>query len=171
MAPYRLDASYPEHAGGYWQKMSLTDLKAWQTYYRNPTNANAAKEFPIAPQPQTPAADVLLALSKYNSAIEELRQASQRPYSNVPLNYEEGFNSVSPLLNYFAVLKRCTQLLQLRAIAELDDGQSAKALDDVKLWLRLNDSIRNSPFLISHLVRMAIMGIGAATDLGRVGGT
>jgi hypothetical protein len=50
-------------------------------------------------------------------------------------------------------------VLQLRATAELVDGQSAKALDDVKLLLRLNDSIRNSPFLISHLVRLAIVSI------------
>jgi hypothetical protein len=47
----------------------------------------------------------------------------------------------------------------LRADAELADGQSAKALDDVKLMLYLNNSLRNSPFLISHLVRMAIVAI------------
>jgi hypothetical protein len=157
MAPYRSDGSYPSKSGGSWQNMSLTDLKAWQTYYRNPTNASQAKEFSIAPQPQTPAADVLLALSKYDSAIEELRQASQRPYANVPVNYEKGFNATHPLFSYISALKRCNQVLQLRAIAELADGQSAKALDDVKLSLCLNDSIRNSPFLISHLVRIAIM--------------
>ena len=48
-------------------------------------------------------------------------------------------------------------MLQLRADAELADGQSAKALDDVKLLLYLNNSLRNSPFLISHLVRFAIV--------------
>jgi hypothetical protein len=48
-------------------------------------------------------------------------------------------------------------VLQLRAVAELADGQSAKALDDVKLLLYLNNSLRNSPFLISHLVRFAIV--------------
>ena len=140
-------------------KTFLTDLKQFQESYRNPTNASLAKEFPISPQLQSPAKDVLFALSKFDSAIEELRQASQRPYANVPLNYEEGFNSASTLLPILAELKRCTQVLHLRAVAELADGQSAKAQDDVKLLLHLNNSLRNSPFLISHLVRFAIVAI------------
>ena len=126
-----------------------------QTNYLN----HAADEFPIAPQPQTPAKDVLLALSKFDSAVEDLRQASQRPYASVPLNYADGFRSASTLLPVLAELKRCTQLLQLRASAELADGQNEKALDDVKLLLYLNNSLRNSPFLISHLVRIAIVAI------------
>jgi hypothetical protein len=161
-------------------RMWMTDLKAWQNYYRNPTNLHtvveeiwtngdfltqtnylnhAADVFPIAPEPQTPAKDVLLALSKFDSAIEELRQASQRPYASVPLNYADGFRSASTLLPVLAELKRCSQLLQLRASAELADGQNEKALDDIKLLLYLNNSLRNSPFLISHLVRIAIVAI------------
>ena len=162
-------------------RMRITDLQAWQTYYRNPTNIHAVVEFvmtngvmveqtnylnhatdafPIAPELQTPAKDVLLALSKFDSAVEELREASQRPYSNVPSNYyEDGFNSVSTLLPVLGELKQCSQVLQLRAAAELADGQNAKALEDVKLLLYLNNTLRNSPFLISHLVRIAIVAI------------
>jgi hypothetical protein len=153
------EGSYPTNRPGYWAKSTVTDLKPWQTYYRTPPKTNYANKFLVAAQPQTPAADVLLALGIYDSAIEELRQASQRPYSNLPLNYENGFNAVAPLFKYLAGLKRCSQVLRLRAIAELADGQNAKALDDVKLLLRLNDSIRNQPFLISHLVRIAMMDI------------
>ena len=121
-------------------RMQITDLQAWQDYYRHRTNTDAKSRFPVAQQPQTPAKDVLLALSKFDSAVEELRQASQRSYANVPLNYEDGFNTVSSLLPVLAELKRCTQLLQLRASAELADGQSAAALGDVKLLFRLNNS-------------------------------
>ena len=39
-------------------------------------------------------------------------------------------------------------------------AKTAKALDDIKLLLYLNNSLRTSPFLISHLVRMAIVAIG-----------
>lgn len=141
-------------------RVQVTDLQVWQNYYRHRTNTEKMGSFSIAPEPQTPAKDVLLALSKYNSAVEELRQASQRPYANVPLNYEEGFNSASSLLPILAELKRCTQLLQLRADAELAEGQTAKALADIKLLLYLNNSLRTSPFLISHLVRIAIVAIG-----------
>jgi hypothetical protein len=164
MTPYHSDGSPDWHAEkdriGYLGgegRTSITDLKAFQASYRNPAKANLVKEFPITPQPQTPAADVLFALSKFDGAVEELRQASQRPYASVPLNYEDGFNSVSPLMPVLAALKRCTQVLQLRTVAELADGQSAKALDDVKLLLYLNYSFRSSPFLISHLVRVAIV--------------
>jgi tetratricopeptide (TPR) repeat protein len=141
-------------------RMQVTDLQAWQNYYRHQTNADMLKQFSTRPQMQTPAADVLFALGKLDSAVEELREASQRPYASVPLNYADGFDSVSTLLPGLAELKRCSRVLQLRAVAELTDGQSAKALDDVKLLLYLNDSLRNSPFLISHLVRMAIVAIG-----------
>ena len=48
-------------------------------------------------------------------------------------------------------------MLQLRAIAELQNGESEKALNDVKLSLRLADSVHTEPFLISHLVRIAIL--------------
>ena len=167
MNPYHSDGSPDWHTEkdqiGYLGgegRASITDLKAFQASYRNPTNASLVKEFPIAPQPQTPAKDVLLALSKYDSAVEELRQASQRPYASVPLNYEDGFSSASSLFPVLAELKRCTQVLQLRAVAELADGQNAKALDDIKLLLYLNNSLRSSPFLISHLVRFAIVAIG-----------
>jgi hypothetical protein len=155
---FRRDASQSGYAI---YREHLTDFQAWQNYYRHQTNTDVAKRFPVAAQPQTPAKDVLFALSIFDSSVEELREASERPYSNVPSNYyEDGFNSVSTLLPVLGELKRCSQVLQLRAVAELADGQSAKALDDVKLLLRLNDSLRNSPFLISHLVRIAIVSIG-----------
>jgi hypothetical protein len=141
---------------GNWQTAKMSDLKFWQNYYR----ALAAKlnEFPVSSQPQTPAQDVLLALSKYDSTIEELRQASQLPYSRFPLEYGKA-NPSEILLPHLPDLKRCSQVLQLRALAELQNGESEKALDDVKLSLRLADSIHTEPILISQLVRIAILQI------------
>jgi hypothetical protein len=152
-----------EPTNGYWSKATITDLAAWQAYYRAPveTNRNSTittNEFPVAPQMQTPAQDVLLALSKYDPAIEELRQASELPYSRFPLNYDEEDPGVI-LLPHLAMLKRSGQVLQLRAIAELQNGQSEKALADVKLNLRLADSVRTEPFVFTHLVRIAIVDI------------
>jgi hypothetical protein len=146
----------PPTNGGNWAKGTKTDLKALQLYYR----ALAAKtnEFPVAPQAQSPAVDVLLALSKYDAAIEELRQAAALPYSRFPLNYESELPA-DILLPHLAALKRCSQVLQLRAVAELQNGQSDKALADVKLVLRLIDSIRTEPFLISHLVRISMLNL------------
>src|ERR1017187_8434550 len=77
----------------------------------------------------------------------------------MPLDYDSGFDGVGELLPWLANVKRCGQLFQLRILAELDNGQSQPALEDVKLVLRVNDSLRGQPFLISHLVRMAMMAI------------
>jgi hypothetical protein len=139
-----------------WARSKLTDLKEWQDYYR----ALAAKtnEFPVSPTPQTPAADVLLALSKYDSDIEEIRKASTLPYSRFPLYYSSD-HPFEIILVHLAPLKRCCQVLELRASAELENNQSDKALDDVKLMFRLADSIHNEPFLISHLVRIALTSL------------
>ncbi len=141
---------------GNWQKAEVADLTAWQNYYH--TLAIKMNLFPIAPQPQTPAQDVLLALSKYDSTIEELRAAGRLPYSRFPLEYDKD-RPFDILLPHLACLKSGGQVLQLRSLAELQTGQSERALADVKLLLRLTDSIRTEPFLISHLVRIAMANL------------
>jgi tetratricopeptide (TPR) repeat protein len=143
-----------------WQASKKSDLKAWQAYFRSPppTNSVETNSFPVTPQPQSPADDILLALSKYDSAIEEIRQASQLPYSRFPLTYNEEDPAVIPLPHLNA-LRSCVQALNLRALADLQNGRSEKALADVKLSLRLADSIRTEPCLISHLVRIAMVNL------------
>ena len=95
-------------------------------------------------------------MSRYDAAIGELRQAAQLPYSRFPLAYGQE-NPINILLPHLSPLKHCAQVLQLRAIAELQNGQSELALDDVKLMLRLADSIRTEPFWVSHLVQLDIL--------------
>ena len=102
------------------------------------------------------AAHVLGSLSQFDLAIEELREASRRPYAHFPVCYNDA-NPAMILLPQLAELKRCTQILQLRAVAELQAGQPERALDDIKLMLRLTESSRTEPFMISHLVRISIV--------------
>jgi tetratricopeptide (TPR) repeat protein len=148
----------PTNGTGNWQKSTVSDLKVWQQYYRNPPDSAQTNEFPVALQPQSPADDVLLALSKFDSAIEELRQASRLPDSRFPLDYDTQ-PPASILLPHLSQLRGCAQVLQLRAIAELQNGQSDQALAYVKLMLYLANSIRTEPFLISPLVRIAIVNL------------
>jgi hypothetical protein len=158
---YRGDSKiWPEHTGS-WQETRLTDLTEWQTYFRacNATPGGKTNGFPIAAQPQTPAADVLLALSPWDPAIEELRQAARRPQARLPLDYDQGFDAVQGALPWFTMEKRCNQALGLRTLAELANGQSQAALDDFKLSLRLADGLRDQPYLISQLVRLAMMSV------------
>jgi hypothetical protein len=142
--------------GGNWQLAKLADLKERQNYYR--ALATKTNLFAVPPPPQTPAQDVLLALSKYDSTIEELREASKLPYSRFPLEWDKD-DPAAILFPHLAALKRCSLVLRLHALAELQNGQSSKALDDVKLMLYLIQSIRTEPILISHLVRVAILQI------------
>lgn len=149
---------------GSWQNARLADLKPWQDYYRNPKtnaaqpNAVVTNEFPVSLQPQTPAADVLLALSKYDSVLEEVREAAKLPHSRFPVNYSED-NPFRILLPHLAVIIPVAQVLNLRAIAELEADQPEKALADLKLGFRCNEAIRSEPFLISHLVRIGVQSI------------
>jgi hypothetical protein len=153
------DDARNQPTNGSWATGTLTDLKAWQVYYRTPkTYANhptvVTNQFPVSAQPQSPAEDVLFALGKYDSNIEELRQASRLPLSRFPLNYDADnpYFILSPHISY---LKQCVQVLQLRALAELEMGQTAKSLEDIKLALRLGDSVRSQPLLLSQLVRIS----------------
>jgi len=145
---------------GDWKRAERTDLKAWQAGYRATNRITDARlvtnDFPVAPQPQSPAQDVLLALSPHAAAIEELRQASRLAYSRFPLDYDAE-DPFSILLPHLAALKRASQVLQLRAVAELENGQREQAFDDVKLALRLTDSLRTEPIMISQLVRIAML--------------
>jgi hypothetical protein len=151
------------HTNGDWAKGTFTDLKLWQAYYRAPVETNqgsaiATNEFPVAAQPQSPAEDVLLALSKYDPAIEELNQASRLPYSRFPIQYDAE-DPFSIMLPHLAALKRGSQVLELRAVAHLQNGQAENAFGDVELALRLADSVRTEPIMISHLVRIAMLQI------------
>jgi hypothetical protein len=160
----------PREASAHWMAGRRTDLKLWQDHYRNPKGLPngmdamesepgmvtslpepVAKQFPVADQPQTPAADVLLALSRHDGILEELRAACERPHSRFPVRYDEGFNALLPHLNR---IKSINQFLALRVAAQLEAGRTDEAAADVELSFRVVDLVRGEPLLISHLVRM-----------------
>jgi hypothetical protein len=138
---------------GNWFRGTISDLSFQQAKYRE--LAAKTNLFSVPPQPTPPAADVLLALSKFDGTVEELRQASLLPYSRFPLNYDIDCPAAI-LLPSLAAMKNSAHLLRLRAIAELQNSQSEKALADVVLGLHLTAADRSEPFLISHLVRVAM---------------
>lgn len=138
---------------GDWRLAKKTDLKSWQHYYWQ--LAEKTNYFPVATVPQTPAEDVLLALSRYDGTIEELRRASQLRYARFPLTYTNE-NKAEILLPHLASLKGLTRMLCLRASAELQADQPDQALADLKLMFRLNAAVQIEPFLISHLVNIAM---------------
>jgi hypothetical protein len=132
-------------------KAQLTDLAVWQEYFRS------NKNFSLPEQRQTPSADILQALSKYEAVFAELRDAAKRPHATFPIHYDESFYAMLP---HLAVLKSLSNLLRLRTLALLAENRPDDALEDVRLNLRLAESLKQEPLLISQLVRMAIINIG-----------
>jgi hypothetical protein len=100
------------------------------------------------------AAGVLAGLEDCRSVFDELRSASRRPHSRFNINYANPMPAAI-LLPHLGVLKHLSQVLQLRASAELALGRTEEAFNDLELMLDLSTACRDEPFLISHLVCIA----------------
>jgi tetratricopeptide (TPR) repeat protein len=171
-----LDENWPTSIGplrprppgltGWYAARRGADLEAWQEFYRGTNNLiipaldiAPTNFFPVAPKAQTPAQDILFALSKYDESLKQLRAAAQRPGARFEVKLEEGFAMVMPHLNK---VRGIAQFLQLRSIALLHDGQNDAALQDFLLLVRINDATAAEPTLISQLVRISVSQISLA---------
>lgn len=142
-----------------WLDGSKPDLKAWQAYYRKPAIATAhpheaASEFPISEQPQTPAADVILALCKFADTLDILRLAARHPYSRFPIDSDNSWELIPP---HFYKLQSSGSYLHLLSAALLESGQVQPAADNVDLLFYLADSIKTEPYLYSFDIRTEIL--------------
>ena len=86
--------------------------------------------------------------------MEEIETAVRRPRSQFPIHYEDNARAMLPHLSQ---LKRLSQMFSIRAQLRFGVGDSEGALDDVITALRLAESIKDEPFLICGLVRIAIL--------------
>jgi hypothetical protein len=132
-------------------KHAMADLEACREFYRGNTN------YPQPEKSGTAAEDILVALSKFEPELNELREASaNRPYSRFPLTYElEPPSDI--LLPHLSFLKSVCLVVNLQTIAQLETRQLNNAFRDLKLGFRLSDSIREEPIFIAHLVRIAML--------------
>src|SRR5579862_3340374 len=103
---------------------------------------------------------ILEALKTNEVMFAELRAVSQRPSSRYPVNWDVE-DPFAILLPHLGSVRNVCRRLRLKACAELAAGHGDGALADVKLMLRLIDSLREEPFLISHLVRVACLQLVA----------
>ena len=132
---------------GDWRHGVFCDLAEWQYFYWHNTN------FPSNPKPQSPAHDILLALQKFDPIFSELRTNSERPYAVMAFYYDPDLGNTMR----FSECRQLVVLVSLRAKAELGAGQSAEALKDIKVCLRLSQLLQHEPLLISQLVRFAMI--------------
>ena len=148
----------PDLPFGHWRMGERTDLASWQAYFRavqaNVSGPGDTDVFPLPAQPGNPAEDVLLALSRFDRQLAELREAARRPRSRFPLHYEVGMNMTMPHLSY---LQSATVVLCLRTLAELELGRAEDALADLQLGFRLMKAVESEPVLFSFLVRLSML--------------
>jgi hypothetical protein len=136
------------------EKNKHTDLKEWQNFFSQNTN------YPPSTARQSASADILHALSKFDDVVAELRAASARPRSVYPVHYHESYTAHIPHLK---VLKSISDVVRLRALAELEQGSSAEAFADLRLCIYVGESLKSEPLLISQMVRLAILERGCGT--------
>jgi hypothetical protein len=148
------DLGYPD-SSAVWAKSQPTDLQAWAAGIQKKLNG---KEAPVtAPATRAEAArEILSALQKYQPVLDEIQAASRRPYSRFNISYADEFPATI-LLPHLAVIKRMAQIYGLRASSELALGQNDAASADVNMTVYLSGTMKDEPFLISGLVRIAIL--------------
>jgi hypothetical protein len=146
-----------------WALGQATDLRAWQKYFRQPPVPGSPHwdeheeplSFPTPQEPGEPAADVLVALSCFDTNLAILRSAAGRPFAHFPVEYAKGYWALYEGGVRFPkdTFLGAANVLSLRASAELAQNQAELALGDILLALRLGDTLRQEPFAVAHYTR------------------
>jgi len=123
------------------------DLASWQKFFVETKLLKSAGE--------DPAQDVLLALRHYEAALEQLREAGQRPVCRFPVNWDDG---VMAMLPHLQLLLGASKLYALRMGAHLALGDGAAAYEDFRAGLRLHAALLHEPSLVTGLVRLVLLG-------------
>jgi hypothetical protein len=126
------------------------DFTKWRDFFRN----GAALPEAASNTPFRPAAAVLIALRRYEPALEQLRNATARPRCTFPVDWAFGCVVAQP---HFGVLEGANRILGLRIPALLADGQTPAAMDDLRMMLRWQRLLEHEPTLIAGLVRMSCL--------------
>jgi hypothetical protein len=120
-----------------------TDLAAWQKFYRSEPQSHL-------PEAQaTPAMDVLQALSQFDPVLNEIDTAVSNPNAYFPVDYKMPFGTSS---SGVTSMIRFARILQLKAVAHLDNHETDLAEKDYLFSFRLNHPLTKGCFLVNYLV-------------------
>ncbi len=136
--------------GSFWQQGKMSDLKAGQDYVRSSTN------YTLPPLPQEPGADVLAVFRPVERELNEIRQASQRPYAQFVIEGDDPFTASIP---NFVGVRILAQSFSVIASAELSLHQVEAAFQDTKVMLRFAAAMSEQPTLVSTMISVAITGL------------
>ena len=96
----------------------------------------------------------------YESDLAKLADDLKRPHCRFNIRYEDGFEAVLP---HLTTMRNAASLFSLSSVQRLSKGDTAGALQDTLNGIRLGEQLRTEPFLISQLVRIAILEINFQT--------
>ncbi len=88
--------------------------------------------------------------------LQIIRQASQRPYSVLPINWEDGAGALFP---HFASLRSAAQMLRIQALVSAEAGHLDEALDWCQVTLRMSEQAASEPIVIAQLIAIALQAI------------
>ena len=96
----------------------------------------------------------------YESELAKLADDLKRPHCRFNIRYEDGFAAVLP---HLSTMKNAATLFALSSAQRLSKGDTTGAWQDTLNGIRLGEQLRTEPFLISQLVRIAILEINFQT--------
>jgi hypothetical protein len=136
------------------EKTDLITLLGTNKHAQRPDQGKVTQHAPITTQEEAATVILDLLAQTADPVLDEMRRAIQRPQSRFNVKYD--YAPVSGiLLPHLAAIKNIVLKLSWRADAELVLGKTNEAFADLLLGMQISDTIRNEPFLISHLVRIA----------------
>ena len=126
------------------------DFTKWRDFFMDPEALPEATTHPSSP----PAAAVLIALQRYEPALEQLRNAAARSRCAFPVDWVFGCVAAQP---HLGILNGANRILGLRIPALLAEGQTPAAMDDLRMMLRWQRLLEHEPTLIAGLVRLSCL--------------
>jgi hypothetical protein len=129
------------------------DLTAWQKFYRSTPKSK------LPPKVGTPAQDVLQTLSQFDPQLTEIETALSNPNAYWPTNYEKPFDTYLGGITRMIPIAR---ILQLKAVAHLDNHETDQAEKEYLLSFDLNQPLAQRCFLINYLVIVAVRTVDNA---------
>ena len=96
--------------------------------------------------------------------IDQLVQASTKPYYFHPLCNDDEVGAMGALLPYAQLVREAARSLNLRAMNKIADGNLEAALIDMAATRRLGAKMAQASTLVEHLIGYAVIGITFETE-------
>ena len=120
-----------------------TDLTAWQNFYRSDLKSPASDVL------ATPAMNILQVLSQFDPELNEIDNAVSNPNAYFPIDYQMPF--ATPGFGVTSMIS-VAKILQLKAVAHLENHQIDLAEKDYLFSFRINHPLTKGCFLVNYLV-------------------